>query len=192
MVANDDDTHDWMADCDGEGKEQAVRDGRDSRVVMMAVAAEDGSSRQQRQRRTTTAVDNSSMQDWVANYKGEGQEQAARDGGVTGWTMTAATAEDGGGGQGRRQMRTTATADNDSSRRQRQQTTAACKIGRRTPRGKEESGRQTTTALDKRLSPLGRECEKIKKSSLCKKTFFSNMVCPIGFFAPAKTANVPF
>jgi hypothetical protein len=41
-LADDDDTHDWAADCNGEGREQAVRDGGDSRVVMMAVAAEDG------------------------------------------------------------------------------------------------------------------------------------------------------
>jgi hypothetical protein len=69
----------------------------------------------------------------------------------------------------------------------------ACKIGRRTTRGKEENGRQTTTALDKRLiSPPGREREKIKNSSLCKKTFFNNTVRPVGFFTPAKTANVPF
>ncbi len=70
--------------------------------------------------------------------------------------------------------------------------TMACKIGWQTTRGKEESGRQTTTALDKRLiSPPGREHETIKKPILCKKTFFSNTVCPVGFFAPAKTANVP-
>jgi hypothetical protein len=58
---------------------------------------------------------------------------------------------------------------------------------------KEESGRQTTTALDKRLiSPLGREGEKTNNLSLHEKTFFSNTVCPVGIFAPAKTANVPF
>jgi hypothetical protein len=54
-------------------------------------------------------------------------------------------------------------------------------IKQRTTRKKEESGRQTTTALGQ----PGREREtKIKKSSLCKKTFFSNMVCPVEF-APA-------
>jgi hypothetical protein len=42
------------------------------------------------------------------------------------------------------------------------------------------------------ISLLGREREKIKKSSLCKKNVFTNTVCPVGFFAPAKTANVPF
>jgi hypothetical protein len=46
---------------------------------------------------------------------------------------------------------------------------------------------------DKRLiSPPGRELEKIKKSSLRQKTFFSDMVCLVGFFAPPKLANVPF
>ncbi len=42
-MADDDDTRDWAADCNGEGQERALRDGGDSRVVMMAAAAEDGS-----------------------------------------------------------------------------------------------------------------------------------------------------
>jgi hypothetical protein len=59
----------------------------------------------------------------------------------------------------------------------------AHKIERQTTKGKEESGRQTTTALGQ----LGREREtKIKKSSLRKKIFFSDMVCPVGVFAPTK------
>ena len=33
---------------------------------------------------------------------------------------------------------------------------------------------------------------KKSKSSLLKKTFFSNTVCPVGFFAPAKTPNGTF
>jgi hypothetical protein len=41
-VADDNNTHYWAADCDGEGQERVVRDSRDSRVVMMAVAVEDG------------------------------------------------------------------------------------------------------------------------------------------------------
>ncbi len=47
-VADDDDTRDWAADCNGEGQMQAVRDGRDSRVVMMAatVAGNDSKGRQ--------------------------------------------------------------------------------------------------------------------------------------------------
>jgi hypothetical protein len=84
-VADDDDTHDWAADCNGEGREQAVRDGRDSRVVMMAVAAEDGGSGQRGRRQTTTAMDNNGMQDWAADCKGDRQERAARDGGDTEW-----------------------------------------------------------------------------------------------------------
>jgi hypothetical protein len=79
-VADDDKTHDWVADCDGEGREHAVRDGRDSGVVMKAAVVEDGGSGRQRQRRTTTAADDNGMQDWAADYKGDGQGQAARDG----------------------------------------------------------------------------------------------------------------
>ncbi len=40
MVAYNKDMCDWAADWDGEGQEQAVRDGGDSRVVIMAAAAE--------------------------------------------------------------------------------------------------------------------------------------------------------
>jgi hypothetical protein len=42
MVADDKDTQDWAADCNGEGGERAVRDGGDSGVVMMAGMAEHG------------------------------------------------------------------------------------------------------------------------------------------------------
>jgi hypothetical protein len=41
MVADDNDACDWVADCNGEGVEQVVRDGGDSRVVMMATVVED-------------------------------------------------------------------------------------------------------------------------------------------------------
>jgi hypothetical protein len=107
--------------------------------------------------------------------------------------MMAAAADHGDDGRRRWQTTTTATADNDSGGQRRRRTTTARKIRRRTTRGKEENGWQTTMALDRRLISLpGREHEKIKKLSLRKKTFFSNMVCPVIFFAPAKTANVPF
>jgi hypothetical protein len=43
MVVDDNNTQDWVADCNGEELERGVREGRDSIVVMMAVAAEDGS-----------------------------------------------------------------------------------------------------------------------------------------------------
>ncbi len=67
MVADDGYMHDWAADCDGEGRERAVRDGGDSGEVMMAVAAEDGSDGQQRWRRSMTVADDNGMQDWVAD-----------------------------------------------------------------------------------------------------------------------------
>ncbi len=84
-VADNNDTHDWAADCNGEGRERAVRDGGDSGVVMMAAAAEDCGGRRRQQRRTMTAADDNSMQDWAADYKGNGQERAARDGRDTKW-----------------------------------------------------------------------------------------------------------
>jgi hypothetical protein len=40
-VADNNNMQDWAVDSDGEGQERAVRDGRDSGVVMMAVAVED-------------------------------------------------------------------------------------------------------------------------------------------------------
>jgi hypothetical protein len=46
-VVDNDDMRDWAADCNGEGRERAVRDIGDSGVVMMAVAAEDGCGGQQ-------------------------------------------------------------------------------------------------------------------------------------------------
>ncbi len=46
MVADNNNTQDWVADCDGEGQERAVRDSGDSGVVMMAVLVEDGGSGQ--------------------------------------------------------------------------------------------------------------------------------------------------
>jgi hypothetical protein len=77
--------------------------------------------------------------------------------------MRATAAEDGGGGCQWRRTMTTAMADDDSDGQQKRWTTTARKIGRQTMRGKEESGRQSTTALDKRLiSPPGREHEKIR------------------------------
>ncbi len=42
MVADDGNTQDWAAGCNGEGQERVVRDGGDCRVVMIAVAVEDG------------------------------------------------------------------------------------------------------------------------------------------------------
>ena len=44
-VADNNNTRDWAADCNGEGQEQAVRDGKNSGVVMMAAVVEDGDGR---------------------------------------------------------------------------------------------------------------------------------------------------
>ncbi len=41
MVDNNN-TQDWVADCNEKGQERAVRDSGDSGVVMMAAAAEHG------------------------------------------------------------------------------------------------------------------------------------------------------
>jgi hypothetical protein len=45
-VADDNSTQDWVVDCDRKGRERVERDGRDSRVAMMAVEVEDGSGKQ--------------------------------------------------------------------------------------------------------------------------------------------------
>jgi hypothetical protein len=83
-VADDDNTCDWAADCTGEGQERAVRDSGYSGVVMMSAVAEGGGGRRW-QRQTMTAADYNGMQDWVADYEGDGQERVARDGGDTEW-----------------------------------------------------------------------------------------------------------
>ncbi len=65
----------------------------------------------------------------------------------------------------------------------------ACKVERRTTRGEEEGGGQTTTALGQ----PGREREtNIKKQSLRKKTFFGDTVSPVGVFAPTKNKLLSF
>jgi hypothetical protein len=56
MVADNNNTGDWPADCNEEGRERVVRDSRDSRVVMMAAAAvDDNSEGRQQQRQMTMA-----------------------------------------------------------------------------------------------------------------------------------------
>jgi hypothetical protein len=86
--------------------------------------------------------------------------------------MMVAVAEDGSSGQQWQQRMSMATADDNSGRQQRQLMTTAHKIGWRTTREKEESGRQTITALGVRLiNPPGRERE-IKEIELTQKDFF--------------------
>jgi hypothetical protein len=74
-------------------------------------------------------------------------------------------------------------ADNETVGQQRQWMMTARKIERRTTRKEEEGGQQTTTALGQ---PSRERETKIKKLSLRKKTFFSNTVCLVGVFDPAK------
>ncbi len=119
------------------------------------------------------------MQDWAADYDGEGQERAARVGGDSGVAMMAVAVEDSGCRQRWRRWMTTATADDISGRRQRRQMMRAHEIKRRTMRGKEEGGQQTTMAL---VQPGRERKTKIKKSRLRKKTYFSDTV---GVFTPA-------
>jgi hypothetical protein len=98
--------------------------------------------------------------------------------------IMAATAKDGGGGQQRWQTTKTAMADKHSGGQERQRTMTPRKIGWRTTRGKEESGRQTTMALDKMISPQGRECEKIKKPVYAKRFFSEIRSVRLDFLLP--------
>ncbi len=158
-VADNNDTWDWAADCNGERRERAVRYGRDSRVVMMAAVAEDGGGGQKRWRWTTTAADDNGMRDLAADYK-DGQERAARDGGDTEWQwrlrQRIMAAVDVGGDGGRWQRRTTKAVDDKGGGWWRHVRSSGGLRG-----GKKENERRTTTALDKRLISLpGREHEK--------------------------------
>ncbi len=146
-MADNDDKQDWAADCGGEGREREVRDGGDSGVVMMAVVVEDGGGGQRGRRRTMIATEDNGMQDQAVDYNGEGQERAAGEGGDSRVAMMVAAAENGCGGQRWQRWTKTATEDDDSGRRRRWRMMMAGKIMRRTMRGKEASGRQTTTAL---------------------------------------------
>jgi hypothetical protein len=67
--------------CDEEGQERVVRDGVDSKVVMMAVAAEHGGGRQQWRWWVTTAMadDNSGgRQKWQIMTAREVKQRATR------------------------------------------------------------------------------------------------------------------
>ncbi len=139
------------------------------------------------------------MQDWAADYEGgqttAGGERRRRHG----VAITAAEAEDGGGGRRRQRTTTAVKADSnngDGGRRQRQRrtTTAADDDGTQDQvvDYEGEGGERAANNNGIRAHAPGRERDKINKSSLCKKTFFSNTVCRVGFFAPAKTLNRVF
>ncbi len=85
----------------------------------------------------------------------------------------------GEGGRQQQQQRMTTVADDDGTR-----DWAADYEG--------EGGERAANNNGIRAHVPGREREKIKKSSLCKKTFFSDTVCPVGFFAPCKTLDLGF
>ncbi len=136
-----------------------------------------------------TVADDNDTQDWAADCDEERRERAVRDGGDSRVVMMAAAAEHGSGGQRWWRWVTTGMADDNSGGRQRWQMTTACQIKRHATRRKEEGGRQTTMALGQ----PGREHEtKIKKSSLRKKTFSSDTVCPVGVFASAENKLLSF
>ncbi len=114
-----------------------------------------GSKRQLRRAMTAKADNDSGGQQQHARLGGKLQRGRTRVGGKRrrrhGVAMMDAEAEDGGGGQRWWQTTTTAMADDNSGGRWRRRTMTAREIRQRTTRGKEESGRQTRTALDKRL-----------------------------------------
>ncbi len=93
-------------------------------------------------------------------------------------------ADDDNGDSGRRQRRMTKAADDNGM-----QDRAVVYEGEGEERAANNNGIRQKADI---VSPPGRERKKINKSSLRKDTFFSNTFCPVGFFAPAKTANVPF
>ncbi len=106
-MAVDDDTHDWAADCNGEGQEWAVRDGVNSGVVMMAAAAADNNSEgRQRQRRTTMACE-IGRRPMKGTDKSGRRETAETRSGADGrgdgrwrrWMTTAADDNNGNGGR---------------------------------------------------------------------------------------------
>ncbi len=122
MVADNDDTCDWAADCGGEGREQAVRDSRDSRVVMMTAAAADDNSKGRQQhwqmamaceigRRPMKGMDMSGRREMVETRS---SDDGCRSGRWRRWTMIAAD-DDNGDGRRRQWRWRTMTAVNDDS-----------------------------------------------------------------------------
>ncbi len=176
MVADDDggrqQWHTWM----GSGLQWGrTRAGSERRQRQRSGDDGCGGGGQRQQRQTMTVTDSNDMQDWAAAYEGDRQEWAGRDGRDTEWwwrlrRWKIAAVDDDSGGQQQRQQQTTTTAtkDNDSSKRQQRWTMTACKIGRRTMGGKEESGGQATTTLE----PAGQRAWKNKEIEFTQKDFF--------------------
>jgi hypothetical protein len=157
-VADNDNTHDWAADCDGEGRERAVRDGGDSGVVMMAAAAADDDS-------ATTAVDGNACKigQWpLKKTDKSGRQETAEtrsgDDGCRGgrwrpWTMTVADDNNSDGRRQQRQRRTTTAVNDDSGGGQRHARWAADYKGEGGERGANNNGiraRQAESVKKKR------------------------------------------
>ncbi len=119
MVVNDNDTQDWVVDCEGEGRERAVRAGGERRRRQQS--GDDGCGGRRRWQQTTMAkvltisADDNSMQDWAADYDGEGQEWVAREGGDSGVAMMDAAADKDSSGGHQQQRRMTTATDNKGS-----------------------------------------------------------------------------
>ncbi len=111
MVVDNNDMRDWVADCDEEGQEQAVTDGRDSRVVMMAAAGKmaaadnDGKDGQRQWQttmackigwRTTKGMDKSRRQEMVETQSGD---DGCGGGSWRRWMLTAVDNNNGNGRQ---------------------------------------------------------------------------------------------
>jgi hypothetical protein len=119
MVVDDNNTRDWVADCNGEGGERAARAGGERWQKQRS--GDDGCSGgrwrwwMMTTKVSTIAVEDNGMQDQVVDYDGEGQERAAKEGRDSGVVMMAVAVENGCGGQQWWQRMTTA-ADNEGSR----------------------------------------------------------------------------
>ncbi len=81
-VADNEDTQDWVADCNGEGGEQAARAGSERRRRQRS--GNDGCGRGRWQQRTMTAkvsmiaADDNGMQDRAADYDGSGRQEKGK------------------------------------------------------------------------------------------------------------------
>ncbi len=153
----------------------------------MVAADNNGKSRQWYQQKTTAC------KIWRRTTTGKdksGRQEKAETAEWRWWLRQrkmAAVDKNGGSGQQQQWQTMTAADDKGSGWWWHARSSRRLQGGRRRAGGKQ----QTTTALG---PPAGRaeSMKKIKKSSLCKKTFFSNMVCPVGGFTPAQTNLSPF
>jgi hypothetical protein len=151
---------------------------------------------------TTVKADNdSSGRQQHARLGGGLQRGRTRAGGERRWrhgvAMMAAEAEDGSGGRRRWQMMTTVKADNNNSdggrgQRRRRTMTAANANGTQDRAADYEGEGGEWAANNNGIRARREKSVKNKEIKIMQKDFFSNTVCPVGFFAPAKTPNLWF